>query len=136
MEEIYDRAGTEATLSTDDLLTIAQDHPQFQNLFKKKSGPSIQILPSNLLKFNHWDFLYLCFTSPFFISVLMFCLFVHIFLKTASAHIISVTHSMKFKGLNPVKQTVTAKANLSSCHCITDSEISRNSETVWKEYEI
>lgn len=53
MEEIYDRAGTEATLSTDDLLTTAQDHPQFQNLFKKKSGPSIQILPSNLLKFNH-----------------------------------------------------------------------------------
>lgn len=35
MEEIYDRAGTEATLSTDDLITKAQDHPQFQNLFKK-----------------------------------------------------------------------------------------------------
>lgn len=130
MEEIYDRAGTEATLSTDDLLTIAQDHPQFQNLFKKKIWPFYPNLAFKSVKVQPLRFPLSLLYISFFISVLMFCLFVHIFLKTVSAHIISVTHSMKFKGLNPVKQTVTAKANLSSCHCITDSEISRNSETV------
>lgn len=59
-----------------------------------------------------------------FISALMLCLFVHIFFKSASAPIISVTLSMKFRGLNPAKQTVTAKANLSSCRYVMDSEIS------------
>lgn len=37
VEEIYDRAGIEVTLSTDDLITKAQDYPQFQNLLKKKT---------------------------------------------------------------------------------------------------
>lgn len=54
VEEIYDRAGIEVTLSTDDLITKAQDYPQFQNLLKKKNNlPFHQILLSDLSKFNH-----------------------------------------------------------------------------------
>lgn len=55
VKEIYDRAGTEVTLSIDDLVTKAQDYPQFQNLLKKKKKPwsFYQILLSDLSKFNH-----------------------------------------------------------------------------------
>lgn len=51
-----------------------------------------------------------------FISALMSCPCVHIFFKPASAPVISVTLSMKIRGLNPVKQTVTAKAFMSVCN--------------------
>lgn len=65
-----------------------------------------------------------------FISALILCLLVHVFFKSSSAPVISVTLSIKFRGLNPVKQTGTAKANLYSCQYVMDSEISWNFKTI------